>query len=110
MSKGLPAAFLVAFTLCCGVCLAQGYSSVSFARSPRGIPPKKASMMPAGQPNSMNNCILYNGGPVLNQPNGTNVYLIWYGKLVPGHLKADPHRFHSVPRLLTRLQHQHHLL
>jgi hypothetical protein len=34
---------------------------VSFARSPRGIPPKKASMMPAGQPNSMNNCILSAG-------------------------------------------------
>ena len=25
------------------------------------------------------NGITYNGGPVMNQPNGTNVYFIWYG-------------------------------
>jgi hypothetical protein len=47
-----------------GVCLAQGYSSVSLARAPHGIPPKNASMVPAGQPNSTNNGILYWGGPV----------------------------------------------
>lgn len=70
----------ILFATCAGVCLAQGYSSVSLAKAPHGIPPKSASMVrPAGQPNSTNNGILYHGGPMLNKPSGTNLYLIFCG-------------------------------
>lgn len=54
-----------------------GQSTLSLAVQPHGIPPKGAAA--ASQPASTYYGIQYNGGPVMNQVNGTNFYFIWYG-------------------------------
>jgi len=56
-------------------CWAQG--SLSLAAPAHGIPPKGAAE--ASQSAPTYNGIQYNGGPVMNQVNGVNVYFIWYG-------------------------------
>lgn len=49
---------------------------LSLAVQPHGIPAKGAAV---SQPIATYNGIQYNGGPVMNQVNGVNVYFIWYG-------------------------------
>ena len=48
--------------------------SLSLAVQPHGTPRAVSS-----QPSSTDNGIQYHGGSVMNQVNGVNVYLIWYG-------------------------------
>ena len=59
-------------------CWAQG--GLSLATPPQGgVRPKNSAANTTSQPNSTDNGIQYHGGPVMNNPSGTNVYLIWYG-------------------------------
>jgi hypothetical protein len=50
---------------------------LSLASPAHGTPLKSAAA--ASQAGSTYNGIDYHGGPVMNDPQGTNVYLIWYG-------------------------------
>lgn len=65
-------------------CWAQG-NRLSLASPPvGGIRPKNSavkstSQSSTSQPNPTYNGIDYHGGPVMNDPHGVNVYLIWYG-------------------------------
>ena len=59
-------------------CWAQGGRSL--ATPPQGgVRPKNTAVNATSQPSSTDNGIQYHGGPVMNAPSGTNVYLIWYG-------------------------------
>src|SRR5580692_2549538 len=93
-------ALTVMFTLTCGLtCVAQSSHVVLATKQPHGIGPKTSAPASAAQsaplagtaPNANatsgaaannpppNNGIQYKGGPVMNNPKGTNVYFIWYG-------------------------------
>ena len=66
-------------TLTAMACLAQNHLTVVSPMKPHGIPVKNGTAALAGQTNPVDNGIEYHGGPVLNDPHGTNVYFIWYG-------------------------------
>jgi len=75
---GLVAAVLVAPT-CWAQSTAGGLSSLGghIARIINRLAPATATAQPASVPGS--NGIAYNGGPIMDDANGVNVYYIWYG-------------------------------
>jgi hypothetical protein len=82
---------MLRFMVSCGMlavlnvtCWAQ--VSLSLAAPAHGIPPKGAAA--ARQAILTYNGIQYNGGPVMNQVNGVNVYFIWYGNWAGSPLPA----------------------
>jgi hypothetical protein len=67
------------------------------------ISPDAVAKRNAANATSPNHGIQYHGGPVMNDPDDTNVYFVWYGGLEQRQGCPDnTHRLHSPPRRRLR--------